>query len=277
VLGTVAQLIALVAYGNAFLQNHFSQASDFYPANSSFKFCEYVRFVDIAVPNRTKQEQVWAENPVAWLQRLRSDGVYALRLHYRPVRGKSVGGDHLPDRMLAGFVGGAGRWLVETVSPRGSDYWEGRWEVGDQSRSDRRIWRVTYARVLHNQVTQKSDLPDFENLKRSLSIALEQIQSYAASHRLDYFAKVFESSRSQLSAEMPKGSFHPDLTPPGQLSLTGRQLLSAAQIGWVFGGMGSWNDSPPNDAEKDEYERVSEQLFVVLNRTYVGIANSTAR
>jgi hypothetical protein len=207
---------------------------------------------------------------------LKKEGTYALRLHYGAVGGKTVGTYHVPDRMLAGFVGGGGRWLVEAISPRGSDYWEARWEVGDHSRTDRKIWRVTYGRIARDQVTQNASPEDLENLKHRLETALLEIQAYATAHQLENFAAIFEKSRSQLSAEAPgKDVYHSDLTLNGQLSSTAQQLLAASQLGWVFGGMGSWNDTPHDQVDR-EYERLSEELFTLLNRTYVAVANTTA-
>ena len=278
-LGTVAQVIALTTYGNAILQDaHSISGPAFYPLNSTFQFCEYVRFVDVAGSEDSRQEKAWTADPIAWFDRLGKEKVYALRLQHSSQGGKTVGSHHVPDRMLAGFVGGGGRWLVEAIGPGGSDYWEARWEVGERGRTDRKIWRVTYGRIARGQVTQASDPEDLENLKRELDRTLAEIQSYARSHRLESFATVFERSRAQLSSALPGGGvYHSDLTTQWQLSLIAQQLLAASQLGWVFGGMGSWNDVGPQDADDTEYQRLSEALFGLLNRTYVAVANTTVR
>lgn len=79
----------------------------------------------------------------------------------------------------------------------------------------------------------------------------------------------------QLTTEVTgNGLYHSGLTLQGQLSSTAEQLLAASQLGWVFGGMGSWNDVAPQADE--EYGRLSEKLFRLLNRTYVDVANTTA-
>jgi hypothetical protein len=232
--------------------------------------------VDVTVSGNSEQETAWAADPTAWYERLKKEQTCALRLHYGAAGGKTVGTYHVPDRMLAGFVGGGGRWLIETIGPRGSDYWEARWEVGDRARADRRIWRVTYGRIAHDQVTRGSDSEDLETLKRKLETTLTEIQSYASAHNLETFAAIFQKSRSQLSADAPgKGVYHADLTVTGQLSPAAQQLLAASQLGWVFGGMGSWNDTPHDEADK-EYERLSEELFTLLNQSYVAVANTTA-
>jgi hypothetical protein len=240
VLGSVAQVIALTAHGNASLRNQQTGGAEaFFPSNSTFQFCESVLFTDVARYAGSSQEAAWATDPIAWFDRLKQERTSALRLHYGAVGGRSVGTDDVPERMLAGFVGGAGRWLIEAMGPGGSDYWEGRWQIGDRSRSDRRIWRVTYGRIARNQVTPGADRDDLEDLKRRLEKTLLEIQNYANAHRLASFAALFEKSRLELSAEAPgKDVYHTDLTPNGQLSLTAQQLLGASQLGWVFGGNG---------------------------------------
>ena len=276
-LGTVAQAIALTAFGNAFLEDPRAISSPpFYPSNSTFQFCEYVRFVDMTASGGSVEETAWAADPIAWVDRLKKEGSHALQLHYDAVGAKTAGAYPVAERMLAGFAGGAGRWLIEVIGPRGSDYWEARWELGDRSRADRKIWRVTHGRIARDQVTQTASPDDLENLKDRLYTTLSEIQGYAAAHRLESFAAIFATSRSQLTAEAPgKDVDYSDLALNGQLSVSARQLLAASQLGWVFGGMGSWNDIP-HDQSDQEYEWLSEELFALLNRTYVAVANTTA-
>jgi hypothetical protein len=45
----------------------------------------------------------------------------------------------------------------------------------------------------------------------------------------------------------------------------GRQLLAASVAGFVFGGMGSWNDHGFSDRESQaRYERVTSQLYAAV-------------
>jgi hypothetical protein len=277
VLGSVAQMIALTIYGNAALHENSINVSALYPSNSTFQYCEYVRFVDVTTSAKQVEEVQWATDSLAWFGRLRNDGFYALRLHYGATGGKTLDGYHVPDRMLAGLVGGGGRWLIEAISPHGADYWEGSWEVGNRARADRRIWRVTYARIAHGQPTQAAEPQDLEALKRELSTVLTDIHGYARSHGLNTFASLFECSQAQLASTSPgSGVYHSDLAPATRLPLLAQQLLAAAQLSWVFGGMGSWNDVTHGGADDKEYQRLSEALFRLLNQTYVAVANSTA-
>ena len=65
--GTIAQIIALTTYGNAFVAGtpHFN-LYEFYPGNSTFRFCEYVRFVDRRPHSDAWEEPVYAPDPSTW-------------------------------------------------------------------------------------------------------------------------------------------------------------------------------------------------------------------
>jgi hypothetical protein len=278
VLGTVAQLIAITTHGNGlFNAERTANVADFYPSNSTFQFCESVRFVDVARSGDGHTETDWAPDPIAWFDRLKQDETQALRLHHGDRGGTMVGAHNVPDRMLAGFAGGGGRWLIEAIHPLGADYWQARWEVGDRMRADRKIWRVTYGRVSRAPVPYAFASEDLEELRRALDHTLLEIAHFASSHRLENFAAIFARSRALLSASQPGDPvYHPDLTLPGQLTPVAQRLLEASQVAWVFGGMGSWNDLGQQETEDETYQRLSESLYGLLNRAYVAVANSTA-
>jgi hypothetical protein len=249
VLGTVAQAIALAAHGNAYLQKSKSAAAEgFWPSNSTFRYCEFVRFIGDGT--------AWATDPISWFERLRHEEFHALRLDYRVVGNRDW------------------CWLLEAAGPHGCDWWEPRWEPVDSSRADRRIWHVSYRRIARDVGMQDPPVVDLESLKDDLHATLAQIRDYSAGHALPDFATIFEKSRSQLSGEAPlEGVYHPDLLPAGQVSATAQRLLAASQTGWVFGGMGSWNDGAynPNDAD---CRRLTQELHALLIQTYISVANA---
>ena len=56
--------------------------------------------------------------------------------------------------------------------------------------------------------------------------------------------------------------FHPDILPSAGYTLAARQWLAAEVGGFVFGGMGSWNDGGPVSAQaRLEYDRLTEELY----------------
>ena len=270
--GTIAQIVALVVHGNDYFHDE-EQATAFPSAHSTLTFCEFVKFVDLTRYGENWTETPFAQDPASWLEELRKSGVHAIRMTYMP-SGQNLGGT--TDRMLVGFVGGGGRWLLETTGTNGSDYWEGRWEVGDQNHPDRKIWQVTYGRIAANQPSSAHTSSDLQSLKQRLTKSLTEISAFARRHKLEGFAKAFESGLSNLASSSPGTDLHHnDLLTTG-MPLAAAQLLSAAQSSWVFGGMGSWNDLGFEGEDQRTYEHLSEGLYKLINDSIVSAANSTA-
>ena len=226
---------------------------------------ESVRFVE-----RHRQAGGWidsdyATDPVQWFERLRQNGIYALRLIHVP--GSGVGQNS--DRSLVGFIGGGGRWLIDAVTPAGSEIWEARWEVGDRDRADDRVWRVTYGRLATGQPTSDEGMFVAE-LKWKLQLNLTEIAEFASTRGLEPFDKAFESGLSHLTSQAPLSDvYHQDIAPIGALSLAAAQLLGTAQAAWVFGGMGSWNDLGFEGDDQAQYDRLSDELYALLVQAVV--------
>ena len=274
---TIAQIVACTIHGNAFLSGiPSSNTADFYPGNSTFTFCEFVRFVDLPLPNESTAEKTYAPDPAAWFTRLKQDGVRALRMAYLPSEQIKLGEKPVAARMLAGFIGGGGRWVIEAVKLSSSDYWEGRWQVGDKNHPDRKIWRVTYGRISRNQPSPNNASVDLDALKASLDQTLGEIAAFARAHQLDNFAKAFEKGKALLEVNDPLSTvFHSDIGPRNFLPVAAAQLLAAVQVAWVFGGMGSWNDLGFEGDEQVRYDKLSEELYQLLNQAVVAATNSS--
>ncbi|PWK89804.1 hypothetical protein [Fulvimonas soli] len=272
--GTIAQLAALVVHGNGFLAGAVDDAAPFPP--STMNFCEFVRFVDARRGAAGWEETAFAPDPLAWLHRLRENGTHALRLMHAPTDGTAVDGGKIPDRMLAGFVGGGGLWHLEALGETGADHWQGRWKVGDRNHPDRKVWQVTYGRVARNQPIAGLPPIDLEALKRTLAGSLSATAAFARERKLDGFAGAFENALDRLDSPVPaRELFHADLCEAPWLPLPASQLLAAAQPAWVFGGMGSWNDLGFEEGLQATYERLSEALYDGLNRAIVAAANAS--
>lgn len=265
--GPIAQSVALTAYGNLFLQRPADpQCSSFQDTNSTFKFCEWIRFV---VPSETKNvEQIYAGNPREWFEKLQNNKVEQLRIRNRPSRDA-----RLPDRMSVAFVGGGGVWLIETRGQGRRDYWRGRWEIGDQRRRDRKIWRVLYIWVGESELGAEEPGQNLEIVKTEFKSVLERIAQFSRERKYDSFTTLFESALARLESQTPLlGTGYEDIAPRGFLPLAANQLLGAVQAAWVFGGMGSWNDLGLH--KEPRYNELSEELYQLLNAAVVAAVNS---
>ena len=53
--------------------------------------------------------------------------------------------------------------------------------------------------------------------------------------------------------------YHADLALSGSIPLEAKQLLAAAQAGWISGGVGSWRDKEYQGPDREEYDRLTDQ------------------
>ncbi len=263
--GTILQLLFLVSHGNLALS--YRGSTDIYPNETAFKFTESVKFVDIQGDGNELQQIPFAENPNEWLSRLKSEkcsGLRAVRL--------STDNKTMSDRMSVAFVGGGGRWLIEAVFPHGSDYWEAKWEIGNREHPQKKIWRVTYARVALNQAVTPVQA-SVNEVALSFESTLNSALAFCARHELHGFAKSFEAALSALKMQTEPDL--DDLAQKGQLPLEAARLIVAAQMAWVFGGMGSWNDIGFEGEEELAYQTISADLFKLINDALCSAINTS--
>jgi len=268
--GPVAQIVALTCYGNAYLAGHDIPA--FFPANSTCQYCDKITFAKARpLLSWIVGEREVAATPDDWFQWLRVAGARGIRLSWTPRKLPGI-----PDRMTAGFVGGGGRWQMETVySGDRSDSWVARWWVWNQSASDRRIWRVVYSGAPRRRAKARQQA-DLAELKSRLADSLRAIRAFSAEHGIDPFTQEFDKALDALSSGAAAVTAdHKDLAPLGFLADDARALLDASQLAWHFGGMGSWNDMSFNGQPGRRYAAVSESLFQSVNRAIEGAASSS--
>lgn len=263
--GPIFQVLALVTHGNAALSGR--PQADFYPAHTAFAFTEYVRFVGLEPPREAWRTTPFAADPDRWLSKLRDGGCRGLRAW----RSASADEDTLSDRFSVAFVGGGGRWLIESVGPAGSDFWMASWKLGNRDRPDRKIWQVTYGRVEQDRPTAAPEPASLDRLSRDLQETLRDAIALSRRNELDEFTQSFDEALAALTADS-----EPDLlglAPPGQLPLAASRLVAASLHAWVFGGMGSWNDIVFKGSDDEEYHRVSEDLYRLINAAAVEAIN----
>jgi hypothetical protein len=113
----IAQAAALAIFGNDVL--HGCPRADFWPASTVFTFSTRVRFMTLHGDLKAPSETLFAGGPVQWVSKLRDIGTVGLRIHHFASNNPQI-----TDRESVGFVGGGGRWLIETLHGKLSDLWE---------------------------------------------------------------------------------------------------------------------------------------------------------
>ena len=268
--GTIAQAAALAIFGNDILRGY--SRENFWPASTVFKFCKAVRFVALSGEATRPTESPFAEDPMQWISRLRDEGT--ARLHIHAFAHNDPG---ISDRMSVGFVGGGGRWLIETQQARVSDLWQARWHVENKDDPDKKIWDVAYYRIDHGRPHIPLQTKSLTALRQDLATVLSKIEAFAARQKLEYFAGAFRKATGLLSSDHPLSqTYHSDFAPTPAMPHEAKQLLAAVQAAWVFGGMGSWNDLGFDGNDQQEYDALSVELFLLLNQAICSAINTTS-
>jgi hypothetical protein len=78
--GTIAQLLSLAAHGNEYLSGR--PDDSYYPGTSTFKFCKFVKFVDLQSSGAKWHEREFASDPNSWFKKLRDTGVVQLECQW---------------------------------------------------------------------------------------------------------------------------------------------------------------------------------------------------
>lgn len=206
-------LLALVAHGNDALAH--GEAPELLLSCSAFRRVRRVEFAfargDVAPPAGTS----------AWLEELAARGVGRLDL----IVNLRVGPE------ASAVQGGLG-WSVETRYPHHAARWQAEW------RRDVLLLVEGEPRPLGLAATADGAL---ESAAAALDAALAEAQEVDAEHGLG-FGWLLADARTALADADPHPARCVDLLPPRGFPLGARRLVSAADRGWVFGAMGSWND-----------------------------------
>lgn len=266
----IAHTLALAIHGNAAVQG--IEVHDLFPSNSTCTFCKSVSFDLQDWEGDELRRRRFAATPQDWILRLRNAGAMSFTVLWDSPYDRRISA-----RESVGFAGGGGRWLIQVLLPGAAELWEAAWSVGDAHDPQKRIWTVTWVRVDRRTEAHPIGALDLDSLQADLERLLPEIADFARNHDLETFIPYFERGLACLRSETPMGEvYHKDLAPPGFLSLQAERLLAAAQAAWVFGGMGSWNDTGFEGEVQKEYERLSDRLYHLLNKAAIAAANSSA-
>lgn len=266
------QIISLTSYGNDFVKTG-EVPENYFPDGTLFQHCNKVDFRDFKKSffSSKQTESVSANNPLEWFKLLKKEGCVKLRLYYRPAEENKFG----PEYNLAGFVGGAGTWLIETNFGNYSHYWQKRWQVTNKDVADKKIWGVSYARVV-DKMQPTNQQGDIDKLKTQFGDTIKSLIEFCTQQNLKGWLDTFEKANNILLDPTPnKLYYHHDLIVTKNYSLAAQQLLFSAGTSWVFGGMGWWNDMGFDDKEvQAKYLLLSQQLYGQLLQSIIASTNS---
>lgn len=270
--GPVAQMVALVCHGNAYLQGQ--STIEYFSRNSTCQFCESVKFFEVknaTTPNPI--ERPIATSPDDWFPLLKKTGVAGLRLIADPANRPNIS-----DRKSAAYAGGGKIWTIEELRDGGqSGYWAQKMVLGDQNAPEQRVWQMSYGRVGQGP-TSPPPLPDaLARAHAALFATLREMLSFASAHeRLDPYSEYFSRAIETLSSNGQfLHAFSRDLAPENFLTPGTVALLDAAQTAFVFGGNSGWNDLAFEGGDQVIYEELSDKLFETITEATIAGANAS--
>lgn len=264
---SILQMVSIVSYSNAYLSDQLPEIS-----NQGEKISMYCNKVLFHIPVVGNENQYTTQAPIDWFISLKYRGVKEVKLFY-----KAIPNQNIPERMSAGFVGGAGVWMVEVVLEGKSEFWYSKWVIDEDQRKfgSNRIWTVTYKRAPIDQLP--SELYDIKQQIDDLKSILDNLVDFCTIEDLDNWKNIFKGAKEVLLNGKPSTSTYlKDMIVEGIYTDEALALMEASDRAYVFSGMGSWNDIAGFSSKEQEqvYMRLSEQLYTCLNKSILSFANS---
>lgn len=253
----IAQLVALAAHGNAALLRLVS-ANDL---DHSPLFHHIADLSFAAAPGKTTAAH---RQVSAWYDGFRERGVVRTRF----VRLSSQDGA-LDDRTRSAFANGEQSAMAAIHGDNTMELWAPDW----QSVKGQTGWTLTYRGISAGSWNDHWNGAPVEAASDRLDQALRAIAIFASEQGLESWVANFDGAREVLHAAEPPSAM--GLLPSVGYSTAARLLLGGALSSWVFGGMGSWNDTGPRDSDQyPRYEALSAGLYDALMDGLVSAANA---
>ncbi len=255
----ISQIMALVAYGNAYLQGKQVSFDKNHPAGFHYK---NIRFVEFVPEDLLVRKPILASNPNDWFKLLKESNINRLYLSFQP--SSSLG---LEDHISSAFVGGGSQWNIIAKKDDKCDIWQTKWqmEFGDL--------KVYYFQLLIDIDLPKLPKTTLEQANKYLSEILKDLVDFTNENNLDNWVNVFQKALDLLSAKDSFMLLQENYLPKDCFSLEAERILAACDQAWVFGGMGSWNDVV-QVKNYDLYTRLSANLYDTLCKTMIVAINS---
>lgn len=258
-------------YSNEFIRTG-NISENYFPGNSVFQHCNMVDFREIKTSFfRGKRETIVANDPLSWFRFLKERNCKHLQLYYKPAEKNEFG----PEYNLAGFIGGAGTWLIETNFGEYSHYWQKMWNATNKNAPDNRIWSVNYVSYA-KKMRPEDQRADVTESKKKLEETIKELVAFCTRPNLQDWLHVFQKADDALhNAHPEKLYYNDDLIVLKNYPLQAQQLLFGAAISWVFGGMGWWNDIGFDDKNVEEkYLDLSQRLYEQILQAIIAVSNS---
>ncbi|MCZ4279796.1 hypothetical protein O4H49_03330 [Kiloniella laminariae] len=229
--------------------------------------CTALDFIDIKSDLFGQQQEVPRCYGLGdWIEDLQHSRVQAAWLDYAA--------EPIENAPLSAFVPGGRNWTllvsghVSSVSNGGpqTERWAAKWEVDNPEVKGQHFWKVTYGCIEQLPEALPRPKPDLAAISHELRDTLQQGRALAGRLPDDSWLHCFEQALEPLT---PGGAIsfpeHIDFPLLDAYPEAAQRLFSAAYHGWVFGGLGAWNNqrfTTPRD--QMDYNRQLPLLYASL-------------
>ncbi len=203
-----------------------------------------------------------AESIRDWCRLLRQKGLRDIRIYISAATN---------DPKMAGYANGQAESIVTACENGTVTCWFPSWSYDDQTEA----WNIHYTEVLWGNM--RMEYLDQEDPTEDFKATLKDIGKLADEIGCHGYAWCFGEAYAVLNGKKPAEApewmqkdlylFNPDTM----------RLLLAAEKANHFGGMGSWNDSPPyyaHDVGRDgDYDQLSHELYVRIQQAIMYAVN----
>jgi hypothetical protein len=258
---TIVRNVALVTYGNLFLQGKDTEFDiDILVAHN----CYGIDFVNPPIEGIAGSSKVLASDTSKWFSFLKNHGAKKLKLFYRNAEQFD-----LPDHISTAFVGGGSQWFIEVQYDNTSDLYLSDWTSTESmpGKTHYLCFNRGIKHLAHHSLSVKESREKLRTILRELSqFASEHVKSWVSN---------FENPLTTLDMFSPDAS--DEFLPAGIYSKSAHQLIEAAFRSDVFGGMGSWNDTAHmihSEENQKIHAKLSEELYLIKNNAIVSGVNS---
>lgn len=200
--GALAQVVALVSHGNAWLHGLADAAARLNRDHPTFKHVRSVTFRHVAQPRRRTR------SVAGWFRALARDG--ALRLWVLTEEpGSRPHPSGAPAHQLVAFAD-AGGWAIGVERPDRDEIWTAAWKVVRGG-----VWEILYEGAgLDEPIASVGPSSDVAGATEALRDALERILAFAAERDVQPWARLFEEAvrvrlRSAPARRIPAGGATP--------------------------------------------------------------------
>jgi hypothetical protein len=245
--GELAQVVALVSHGNAWLHGFEDAAARLNRDHPTFEYVRSVSFRPVDRPrNRTR-------SVAGWFRALGRGGARRAWVITEVPR-SSAQPLSIPAHQLVAFAN-AGGWAIGVERGDRDELWTAAWKFARGG-----VWEIEYRGVtLEAPIASFGPTTDIARATTIVGSALERILAFATERAIHPWAGLF---REALHAE--DHGFVSALLPPAGYPAEARHLMSVADKAWVFGGMGSWNDLTFTGADESRYRDVTAALYAAV-------------